>query len=153
MSRNTVLHAYERLIAEGYLETRPTVGAFVSSSLPEGSLILHDKNAEQRSRDRQAARYPVLFNGRRQAVVNPDHLRLAVDFWVGRPDPHSFPIKSWRRSLLHNLANAGSNLTEYRNPAGIEELRRAIAKHLGPTRGMKVDPEQVATCPGLSCWR
>ena len=35
VSRNTVLLAYERLIAEGYLETRPTVGTFVSTSLPE----------------------------------------------------------------------------------------------------------------------
>ncbi len=148
VSRNTVLLAYERLIAEGYLETRPTVGTFVSSSLPEGSLLLRDDKKKQGDLERHAARHPVLFSGRHQAVVNPNHHRLAVDFWVGRPDPHSFPIKSWRRGLLRNLAKAGSNLTEYRNPAGIEKLRRAIAGHLGPTRGMTVDPEQVVVVNG-----
>ena len=93
-------------------------------------------------------RQPVLFSGRCQAVVNPNRHKLAIDFWMGRPDPHSFPAKSWRRRLLHNLATAGSNLTEYRDPAGIEELRRAIAEHVGPTRGMKVSPEQVVVVNG-----
>ena len=148
VSRNTVLLAYERLIAEGYLESRPTVGTFVSTNLPEGSLFLTGDRQISRNQGRQATRQPVLFSGRCQAVVNPNRHKLAVDFWVGRPDPHSFPAKSWRRRLLHNLATAGSNLTEYRDPAGIEELRRAIAEHLAPTRGMKVSPEQVVIVNG-----
>ncbi len=148
VSRNTVLLAYERLIAEGYLETRPTVGTFVSTSLPEGSLFLAGNSANSRDLERQATRQPVLFSGRCQAVVNPNRHKLAIDFWVGRPDPHSFPAKSWRRRLLHKLATAGSNLTEYSDPVGIEELRRAIAEHLGPTRGIKVKPEQVVIVNG-----
>lgn len=148
VSRNTVLLAYERLIAEGYLETRPTVGTFVSTSLPEGSLFLTGNGVYTRKLERQAPRQPVLFSGRCQSVVNPNRSKLAIDFWVGRPDPHSFPTKSWRRRLLHNLTTAGSSLTEYCEPTGIEELRCAIADHLGPTRGMKVNPEQVVIVNG-----
>ncbi len=147
ISRNTVLLAYDRLIAEGYLESQPTVGTFVSAALPEGSIYL-DQNSGQHQLESQAMRHPVLFKGRSAAVVNPNRHKLAVDFWVGRPDPHSFPAKTWRRLLLHNLSTAGANITEYRDPAGIMELRRAIAEHLGPTRGMKVNPEQVIITNG-----
>ncbi len=147
ISRNTVLLAYDRLIAEGYLESQPTVGTFVSAALPEGSIYL-DRTSDKQQFDSQSTRHPVLFNGRSAAVVNPNRHKLAVDFWVGRPDPHSFPAKIWRRLLLHNLGTAGANLTEYRNPAGIPVLRKAIAEHLGPTRGMKVNPEQVIITNG-----
>lgn len=81
-------------------------------------------------------------------MVNPNRHRLAIDFWVGRPDPHSFPTKSWRRRLLHNLAFAGANLTEYSNPVGILKLRSAIADFLGPARGIKVEPDQVVVVNG-----
>lgn len=149
VSRNTVVLAYERLTAEGYLESRPTVGTFVSTALPEASLSLGSVALDPGTPDeRQAARHPVLFQGRCQAVVNPNRHKLAVDFWVGRPDPHSFPTKAWRRLLLHNLSVAGSNLTEYRDPAGIVGLRRAIAEHLGPARGITATPDQVVVVNG-----
>ena len=35
VSRTTVLLVYERLISEGYLVTRPTVGTFVSATVPD----------------------------------------------------------------------------------------------------------------------
>ena len=34
VSRNTVIIAYDRLLSEGYLESRACVGTFVSSALP-----------------------------------------------------------------------------------------------------------------------
>jgi len=147
VSRNTVILTYDRLIAEGYLDSKPTVGTFVTTALPEGSLYL-ERTSEQQRQKSQAMRHPVQFSGRAPSVVNPNRYKLAVDFWVGRPDPHSFPSKAWRRSLIHNLNTAGANITEYRNPAGILELRSAIADHLGPTRGMNVKPEQVIITNG-----
>ena len=35
MSRNTVLSAYEQLLAEGYIVSRPGSGTFVSDAIPE----------------------------------------------------------------------------------------------------------------------
>ncbi len=150
VSRNTVVLAYDRLIAEDYIFTQRTVGTFVNPSLPEDSLVL--KNATMQSQEeeeRQAARHPVLFKGQSQAVVNPNRHKLAIDFWVGRPDPHSFPTKTWRRLMLHNLSLAGSNLTEYSGPAGIPRLRQAIADHLRPARGINTTPEQIIIVNGI----
>jgi len=149
VSRNTIARAYDRLIAEDYIFTQRTVGTFVNANLPENSLALKDVALPgQKDVEQQAARHPVLFRGQAQAVINPNHHKLAIDFWVGRPDPHSFPTKTWRRLMLHNLSLAGSNLTEYPDPIGIFKLRQAIADYLGPTRGINTTPEQVIIVNG-----
>lgn len=147
VSRNTVLLAYERLLAEGYLQTRKAVGTFVSSEFPEDSLaLINARSPEGKEQERQPTRKPIPFRGRAQAVVNQH--RLAFDFWVGRPDPHSFPTKTWRRLVNRTLVTAGSKLTEYRDPGGLYELRKAIADHLGPARGISTTPEQVIIIAG-----
>ena len=151
VSRNTVLIAYDRLVVEGYLESRPPTGTLVSPDLPDASVspsMRPNAPISRSSAERQATRHPVLFKGRAHPVANPNRHRLAIDFWVGRPDPHSFPTKSWRRRLLHNLAFASANLTEYGDPIGILKLRSAIADFLGPARGIKVEPDQVIVVNG-----
>ena len=82
VSRNTVVFAFERLIAEDYLYSRKTVGTFVNASLPENSLMLRDKGHHNETRvERQPIRHPVLFKGRVPTVVNPNRHKLAIDFW------------------------------------------------------------------------
>ena len=149
VSRNTVVLAYDRLVAEDYIFTQKNVGTFVNANLPDDSLLLKDTPlAERKNEERQAARHPVLFRGQAQTVVNPNRHKLAIDFWVGRPDPRSFPTKIWRRLMLRNLSLAGSNLTEYSNPVGILSLRQAIAEYLGPARGINTTPEQIIVVNG-----
>ena len=149
VSRNTVLIAYDQLIAEGYLETRKAIGTFVSELLPEEALRIKSQSEQAKEiRRRQAACQPLAFNGRAQQLVNPNRSSLICDFWVGRPDPDTFPVKTWRALLNKHVNIAGSGLTEYRDPAGLHGLRQAIADRLGPTRGMKVSPEQVIIVAG-----
>lgn len=149
VSRNTVMLAYDRLITEGYLQTRSAVGTFVSFDLPEESLLMRSDEASGGiEKPTHSPRHPVLFNGRRHAVANRRAARLAVDFWVGRADPRSFPVRAWRRLLVSHLAGAGSNITDYGHPAGLWDLRKAVAEHLGPARGLKVTPEQVLIVSG-----
>lgn len=149
VSRNTVVLAYERLIAEGYLQTRKTIGTCVSQDLPETCLSPpgRDEAVPVAADSAVPAAHPrIAFRGRAQAVVDPH--RLACDFWLGRPDPHSFPVKTWQRLVNQALAQAGSRLTEYRDPGGLAELREAIAAHLGMARGISVAPEQVIITAG-----
>jgi len=149
VSRNTVLLAYERLIAEGYLETRPAIGTFVSEHLPESALYLERETppiATQASSP--VAHTAPIFHGIPHAVYNQDGDRLSIDFKVGRPDPRSFPVNRWRQLLNRHLQLARDNLTEYHDPVGIRPLRQAIADHLGPARGITVDPGQVLVVAG-----
>ena len=147
VSRNTVMLAYERLSAEGYLQTREAIGTFVSFELPEDCLTAKRLASANENRVQDfAARRAIVFEGRAQAVVN--ERRLAYDFWLGRPDPHSFPIKAWRRLINRKLVTAGTCLTEYRDPSGLIDLRQTIADHIGPARGINVAPDQIVIVAG-----
>jgi GntR family transcriptional regulator / MocR family aminotransferase len=149
VSRNTVALAYERLIAEGYVETRPSVGTFVSSEIPEAALkaATGDVQSEPRSAKR-TTRALSLASHRAQRLVNPHPQRLIADFWVGRPDPNSFPIQVWSKLIGRRLRSNQGALTEYRHPSGLPELREEIAAHLRPARGIVVSPDQIIIVGG-----
>lgn len=154
ISRNSVTFAYERLITEGYLVTRPMVGTYVTSAMPEqvmsagsgaGASAKTDTPmpAERRPPERLA---PAAFTGRPHSILN--NSRIPIDFWPQRTDPRAFPLKTWRRLILHSLAVAGHNLTEYGDPCGLMALRTAIAEHVAVMRDIHVRPEQVIIVAG-----
>ncbi len=126
VSRNTVLLTYERLIAEGYLETLPAKGTFVAHPPP------------RRAVDRVEP--PVPFEA-------PGHAGTPVDSRVGRPDPSLFPAGRWRALMRGALDNLGAKLgTDH--PAGSPALRNAIADWLSTSRGLAVAPDQVILMNG-----
>jgi GntR family transcriptional regulator/MocR family aminotransferase len=150
VSRNTVSIAYERLIHEGYLQTRKASRTFVSSSLPERLLLLETTApAAQRIEKLRPVTPVVVFRGRAQTVVNRSRRKVPIDFWVGRPNAATFPSKTWRRLILKNLSNREGNLTEYGEPAGLPALCTAIANHLASARGIKAKPEQIIIVSGI----
>ena len=104
ISRNTVLLAYERLAAEGYIQTRGTAGNFISLVLYQTDLLQVGAGSTERARtDNDAASgaekpSPLLcFAGYPAAPHLPRSIRPEYDFWVGRSDPSTFPVKTWRR--------------------------------------------------------
>ncbi len=120
VSRITVLLTYERLIAEGYLETIPAVGTFVSRTLP-------------------GATPPAV------AAVPGLAERAPPPPWekeVGSPDPRLFPAGRWRALVRSALDRLGMHLRSW-DPSGSPELRRAVAGWLSASRGLTVDAEQV----------
>lgn len=150
VSRNTVTLAYDRLISEGYLEARGRAGTFVSRDLPSNLT-----GPEEASRKylgagdlRQQISSPLLCFAGYSPLHGRDARRPSLDFWVGRSDPSTFPVAIWRSIMLRKLSIAGSNLTEYGDPAGLPELRTAIANLVGRSRGMRVTAEQVIITSG-----
>lgn len=126
VSRTTVLLVYDRLIAEGYLETRPAVGTFVCRSLPET--------------DRAAA---VPATSTRH--VSPLESRgLAIDFALA-PDPALFPGKAWFRIGQAQRLPALATIDD----RGLPALRAAIADWLAIHRAIVADPEQILILSGV----
>src|SRR5690349_8715128 len=98
LSRNTVLSAYDQLIAEGYIDSRAGSGTYVSSSLPDqvlsGPAMEPVPQADRGSRrltrrgdrllDMQFRKWPPAPSG-------------PMIFRAGLPALDHFPMDTWRR--------------------------------------------------------
>lgn len=148
ISRNTVIFGYDRLTSEGYLEVKGRSGIYVSAQIPETALnisISVDTDAREFSPSSLKItpirnRSPLLYQRLRE--------RVELDFRIGRPAASSFPERLWTRLLVEKMAGSGRRMTEYGNPAGLEELRAAIANHLQAARGINAHPDQVIIVAG-----
>ena len=150
VSRNTIVLAYDRLISEGYLATRPAGGTFVNADLPDNAIqALHRPDAAEAPVEPTSKHVDVCFQGRAHTVVSPDQGRVPIDFWVGRPDAALFPRQFWRQHTRRLLHRADANFTEYGNPAGLLRLRQAIATYLGPARGIAATAGQIIVVSGI----
>jgi len=148
VSRNTVLLAYQRLASEGYIDATKGSHTYVSAAHAMSVVPRADLRSPSPAWSAAIRRPPILFFGEAQRLVHLGRKPL-FDFFVGRPCPQCFPRQAWRRLLLQRLASAGSSLSEYQHPAGLLELRHAIAEHLGPARGMNVRAAQVIIVNGI----
>ncbi len=120
IARITVTLAYERLLAEGYVSSRIKAGTFVNERLPDASVLVrnaHSANISPGARIRLgkipgfAGRSPELWKDRSQ--------RPKYDFFVGRPNPRSFPTP-----VLAKVHNATPRLRPRRDD-GIWRSTRA----------------------------
>nr|WP_042671640.1 PLP-dependent aminotransferase family protein [Methylobacterium sp. B34] len=146
VSRNTVITAYERLVAEGYVKARGTAGLFVEPIPPDNLLLIQRGNrALTNGPVPDASSEPLLcFAGSPGGGSD----RPELDFWVGRSDAASFPLRIWRRIINRLLSREMTYLTDYCDPAGLPELRASIAMHLRRARGVSVTDDQVIVTTG-----
>lgn len=151
VSRNTVMLAYEWLINEGYIQTQPGVGTFVTKSLPENCIAVAaepDETIHNALAAGDVRRPRIIFRGERHRIVEKGPGRPSIDFWYGSPNWRHFPAKAWRQLLIDNLSRTSTNLSQYANPSGNLELRKAIAQHLGANRAIRAVPEQIIITAG-----
>jgi GntR family transcriptional regulator/MocR family aminotransferase len=140
VSRNTVSVAYERLVAEGYLNGRVGDGTFVCKE----SLV--------RARGRQApAGADVHPRPLWQSIEIPGGTPSAAfpyDFRAGIPDARLFPLTTWRRLVARELRPAAVRSAAYGDPRGHEGLRVAIARYVGVSRSVRAGAEDVLVTQG-----
>lgn len=150
VSRNTVSEAYEKLVADGYINTAPQRGTFVSNTVPEDAMSTGARQFIETTARTSSINLPLPYTGRGSpGLYAPPDASIRVDFRFGRSDPHSFPDKTWRRLLLECLGGASERISQYNDPAGVPELRQLIAGYLGPSRGMSVAAENVIIVGGF----
>lgn len=120
----TVEHAYQQLVAEGYLQAKARKGFFVCK-------LEHVPSSK-----------------RREPAPAPLHAEQPKPNWrfdLASPSlvPDAFPTKEWARLTREVLLDDGSLLSASAPAAGLPHLREQIATHASRARGIDCSPEQV----------
>ena len=150
VSRNTLMSAFDQLIAEGYVEGRVGSGTFVSPTLPEELLEARLKTESPRkisSHERSISlRGHVLANTSVTVLTRPPG-RMRP-FTPGIPALDEFPISLWARLIARRWREESRGLLNYGPAAGYRPLREAIAAYLGPSRGVQCNADQIVIVSG-----
>jgi GntR family transcriptional regulator / MocR family aminotransferase len=73
---------------------------------------------------------------------------VEFDFRLGVPDASRFPMAAWRRLVARELRDLDPGAAGYGDPAGHAGLRAAIARHIGLSRSVLVEPDGVLVTQG-----
>jgi GntR family transcriptional regulator / MocR family aminotransferase len=146
ISRNTVVRAYESLILESYVEARPASGVFVATEPPPFAAASTASITPSRL---SAAQPPAPIDLELKRFVGGKERRMMVDFSLDQTSAAMFPLKMWRRLVQDHFSHgAPSCLSLPSDPAGLSELRTAIAHCQSAARGFTVDPAQIIITSG-----
>ena len=122
VSRSVSEHAYDQLVAEGWLESRHGSGTYVAAGAapPRGHRSL------------------------RARPTDSGLIRLDTGTpWI---DPRH--RTAWRRAWRE--VSAATPPRAYDDPAGLRDLRAALAGHLARTRGLLCEPDEILVTTGTT---
>ncbi len=145
VSRNTVVAAFDQLMAEGYIEGRVGAGSFVSRTLPEE--LLHARREME----------PVTLEPKGKRLSKRGEFLSGLDlgegtepkaFSPGVPELPLFPFDEWARLLGRRWRRPLEDYVVRGDPAGYRPLREAIASYLGAARAVNCDPDQIIIVSG-----
>lgn len=130
ISRNTVETAYQQLLAEGYIISKPKSGMYVNELELD---IIRRKTVP--SPDLQETSCPASSND-------------VIDFEYGSVDMSSFPMKLWRKYSNQAYKQEMKEAASYGHHKGEYVLRQEIADYLYQARGVYCSPEQIIITSG-----
>lgn len=144
VNRKTVVLAYDELIAQGWLETEPRRGTFVSANLPNFSTSQQvETNVELPASEiaEQLGNYVDTL-----ATANA---KDTIDFNDGIPDTRLIPVETLSKAFRHALITPlRSNNLGYGDPRGMTSLRTALTNMLNMERGLNVDENNICIARG-----
>ncbi|UFJ42289.1 PLP-dependent aminotransferase family protein [Brevibacillus humidisoli] len=133
ISRNTVEAAYQQLIAEGYVTSKPKSGLLVAPLETEWG---------QLSRPQQKPLLSLNISVKKQIDT------WRYDFHYGHIELDRFPLKAWRKRINEVLDYQSQDIFLYGDPQGERDLREQIASYLFQARDVTCCPEQIIMCAG-----
>jgi GntR family transcriptional regulator / MocR family aminotransferase len=142
VSRQTILNAYDQLMAEGYLSGTVGKGTFVAQGLR--------RHSEQARIASPVPRRPLSTRGAAFVAANTRlniHDGRARAFRSGMPGIDLFPFDVWGRLEARRWRRHDHHFG-YDDPAGYAPLRECLAAYLRTSRGVQCDASQVIITSG-----
>ena len=141
VGRNTVIAAYDQLLAEGFIEARAGSGTWVSPI----------KQARPAVAPLSRPGSPRRLSRRGDTIVStpqPPRNAGVINFHPGVPETASFPFSLWSSLLVRNSRSRDDALLGYLSFAGHAGLRETIASYIGVSRGIDCTADQVIIVTG-----
>jgi GntR family transcriptional regulator/MocR family aminotransferase len=147
--RNTVVAAFDELVAQGWVETDPARGTFVSK-VPVPLRRVRNAAPDRRLVEEPRFLLPDAPERASVPIVPKDTLFLAG----GRPDPRLFPTEEFARAHRRSLRLHGREVLDYGDPRGEPRLRAALASMLADRRGVACEADDVLVTRGaqMAIW-
>jgi GntR family transcriptional regulator/MocR family aminotransferase len=139
VGRNTVIAAYDQLLAEGFIEARAGSGTWVAPIKQARPAPSRPK----RNADRLSRRGQTIVDG-----PQPTRNAGVINFHPGVPETASFPFSIWSSLLVRNARSRDESLLGYLNFAGHPGLRATIANNISLSRGINCTADQVIVVTG-----
>lgn len=129
LANNTIIQAYEQLVAEGYVRNEQRRGLYVNK-IEIKEWQLHNLAAPPSPRHEVKKKKKVKFSASVHLV-----------------DQRNFPLKQWRKCSNWALDNISFQYQEYEHD---EPLKKQLLQYLYKYRGVKASPEQLIIGSGAS---
>jgi GntR family transcriptional regulator/MocR family aminotransferase len=149
VARQTVVEAFEQLLAEEYVESRPASGTYVAETLPDELLEAEPRRAPQSmaaSASRGLSERGAMLTGLR--LSDSPHFARPRAFELGCPALDHFPFEIWARLTSRYLLHQRADLLGYGEAAGYRPLREAIAAYVSAVRAARCTADQVVITTG-----
>jgi GntR family transcriptional regulator/MocR family aminotransferase len=140
VARNTVVTAYDLLIAEGYLVPR-------KGAKPQVADLARRRVGKSPRSDMDESRFAPVW---RTPFLQPSPARVLPEqnFRLGIPDHRHFPHDIWRRLMAQTLRKSSREPFAYAPSQGVPALREAIAQHVAFARAVACTADDVVVTSG-----
>lgn len=146
LSRTSTLAAYEKLAAEGYIETRIGSGTFVTSDIP--SILEEPERSPQINSAPAGSEVLSAYAGKAEQVTSDLFTRAAVPFVTGCSSIDAVAIDAWRKVGVRHFQTMDAENLRYSTPAGVPALRLEVAHYLKAARAVRCDPDDILIVSG-----
>ncbi|QJP12759.1 PLP-dependent aminotransferase family protein [Starkeya sp. ORNL1] len=144
MARTTIVESFERLVAEGLLETRVGAGTYVSQAINAERPAAQPQKPTQPATSARLAQSMAAASGR--FAERLAHQPRA--FTTAMPAFDEFPMAQWSRLAAKHWRKQRFDVLGYPDPLGYRPLREAIASHLRTNRGIDCTGDQICVVAG-----
>ncbi|WP_103068418.1 MocR-like pyridoxine biosynthesis transcription factor PdxR [Aquimarina sediminis] len=146
--RKTVIAAYEELISQGWIETIPARGTFVTGSLPIINPEYFDtSNSQISSKEKSGFPFLTRLHLQRNSSSTAQSKILRID--DGSPDHRLAPIEEIAK-IYRNITKKShhDDLLTYGSTHGNLALRKSLVSYLNQTRGLHITVDNIMITRG-----